>query len=94
MCGCNDLRGGGGEASLRLDTEAVAWVVSPAPRVLTLDAFGLSLQVIFVLRKKNEQVTFLHLFHHSVLPWSWWWGAKFGPGEIGNGWRKGGVGIS
>lgn len=55
---------------------------------------GLSLQVIFVLRKKNEQVTFLHLFHHSVLPWSWWWGAKFGPGKIGNSWRKVGVGIS
>uniref|UniRef100_A0A8D2MK30 Elongation of very long chain fatty acids protein n=1 Tax=Zonotrichia albicollis TaxID=44394 RepID=A0A8D2MK30_ZONAL len=40
--------------------------------------------VIFVLRKKNEQVTFLHLFHHSVLPWSWWWGAKFGPGGMGS----------
>ncbi|XP_075770704.1 very long chain fatty acid elongase 1 [Pelodiscus sinensis] len=40
--------------------------------------------VIFVLRKKNEQITFLHLFHHSVLPWSWWWGAKFGPGGMGS----------
>ncbi|XP_077190235.1 very long chain fatty acid elongase 1 isoform X2 [Paroedura picta] len=40
--------------------------------------------VIFILRKKNEQVTFLHVFHHSVLPWSWWWGASFGPGGMGS----------
>ncbi|XP_025062701.1 elongation of very long chain fatty acids protein 1 isoform X1 [Alligator sinensis] len=40
--------------------------------------------VIFVVRKKSEQVTFLHVFHHSVLPWSWWWGARFGPGGMGS----------
>nr|XP_056700157.1 elongation of very long chain fatty acids protein 1 [Euleptes europaea] len=40
--------------------------------------------VIFILRKKTEQVTFLHVFHHSVLPWSWWWGATFGPGGMGS----------
>uniref|UniRef100_A0A8D0DY53 Elongation of very long chain fatty acids protein n=1 Tax=Salvator merianae TaxID=96440 RepID=A0A8D0DY53_SALMN len=38
--------------------------------------------IIFILRKKNEQVTFLHVFHHSVLPWSWWWGARFSPGGM------------
>lgn len=38
-------------------------------------------QVIFILRKKDGQVTFLHVFHHSVLPWSWWWGIKIAPGE-------------
>lgn len=40
MCGCNDLGGKRrrGEASLRPDTEAVAWVISPAPRMLTFDA--------------------------------------------------------
>lgn len=26
-------------------------------------------------------MTFLHVFHHSVLPWSWWWGIKIAPGE-------------
>ena len=26
-------------------------------------------------------MTFLHVFHHSVLPWSWWWGVKIAPGE-------------
>ncbi|XP_030061389.1 very long chain fatty acid elongase 1 [Microcaecilia unicolor] len=40
--------------------------------------------VFFVLRKKNSQITFLHIFHHSVLPWSWWWGVKFGPGGMGS----------
>ncbi|KAG5214657.1 hypothetical protein R6Z07F_000221 [Ovis aries] len=38
--------------------------------------------VIFVLRKKDGQVTFLHVFHHSVLPWSWWWGVKIAPGGM------------
>uniref|UniRef100_A0A2K6GXW9 Elongation of very long chain fatty acids protein n=1 Tax=Propithecus coquereli TaxID=379532 RepID=A0A2K6GXW9_PROCO len=40
--------------------------------------------VIFILRKKDGQVTFLHVFHHSVLPWSWWWGVKFAPGGMGS----------
>ncbi|XP_043317566.1 elongation of very long chain fatty acids protein 1 isoform X2 [Cervus elaphus] len=40
--------------------------------------------VIFVLRKKDGQVTFLHVFHHSVLPWSWWWGVKIAPGGMGS----------
>uniref|UniRef100_A0A8D0WDA7 Elongation of very long chain fatty acids protein n=1 Tax=Sus scrofa TaxID=9823 RepID=A0A8D0WDA7_PIG len=38
--------------------------------------------VIFILRKKDGQVTFLHVFHHSVLPWSWWWGVKIAPGPV------------
>uniref|UniRef100_A0A5F8GGY1 Elongation of very long chain fatty acids protein n=1 Tax=Monodelphis domestica TaxID=13616 RepID=A0A5F8GGY1_MONDO len=40
--------------------------------------------VIFILRKKDGQVTFLHVFHHSVLPWSWWWGVKVAPGGMGS----------
>ncbi|MBN3293599.1 ELOV1 protein, partial [Polypterus senegalus] len=40
--------------------------------------------VFFVLRKKNSQITFLHIFHHSVMPWTWWWGVKFGPGGMGS----------
>uniref|UniRef100_A0A4W2FBH2 Elongation of very long chain fatty acids protein 1 n=1 Tax=Bos indicus x Bos taurus TaxID=30522 RepID=A0A4W2FBH2_BOBOX len=40
--------------------------------------------LIFVLRKKDGQVTFLHVFHHSVLPWSWWWGVKIAPGGMGS----------
>ncbi|OBS73941.1 hypothetical protein A6R68_15523, partial [Neotoma lepida] len=33
--------------------------------------------VFFVLRKKNSQVTFLHVFHHTIMPWTWWFGVKF-----------------
>ncbi|XP_050817193.1 elongation of very long chain fatty acids protein 1 [Gopherus flavomarginatus] len=56
----------------------VAWLFVFSKLIELMDT------VIFVLRKKNEQITFLHLFHHSVLPWSWWWGAKFGPGGMGS----------
>uniref|UniRef100_A0A3P8WF17 Elongation of very long chain fatty acids protein 1 n=1 Tax=Cynoglossus semilaevis TaxID=244447 RepID=A0A3P8WF17_CYNSE len=35
--------------------------------------------VFFVLRKKQSQITFLHVFHHSVMPWSWWWGITLTP---------------
>lgn len=38
-------------------------------------------QVFFVLRKRHGQVTFLHIFHHSFMPWTWWWGIVHAPGE-------------
>lgn len=36
--------------------------------------------VFFVLRKKNSQVSPLHVIHHSVVPLSVWIGMKFAPG--------------
>lgn len=36
--------------------------------------------LFFVLRKKNNQITFLHVFHHGIMPVSWWFGVKFVPG--------------
>lgn len=36
--------------------------------------------VFFVLRKKKEQITFLHVFHHSVVPIFCWIGIKLAPG--------------
>nr|WMZ00126.1 elongation of very long chain fatty acids protein 1a [Plecoglossus altivelis] len=35
--------------------------------------------VFFVLRKKHSQITFLHIFHHSFMPWTWWWGVTLTP---------------
>ncbi|KAM8838243.1 elongation of very long chain fatty acids protein 1a [Synchiropus picturatus] len=35
--------------------------------------------VFFVLRKKQNQITFLHVFHHSFMPWTWWWGITLTP---------------
>ncbi|XP_027016316.1 elongation of very long chain fatty acids protein 1a [Tachysurus fulvidraco] len=51
----------------------VAWLFYFSKYVELLDT------VFFVLRKKHSQVTFLHIFHHSFLPWSWWWGITLTP---------------
>lgn len=40
----------------------------------------IELQAFFVLRKKNNQITFLHVYHHSAMPFWYWLGAKFVPG--------------
>ncbi|KAK0068480.1 elongation of very long chain fatty acids protein 4 [Biomphalaria pfeifferi] len=38
--------------------------------------------VFFVLRKKNSQISFLHVYHHSTMPFLWWLGVRFvGGGE-------------
>ncbi|KAF6198718.1 hypothetical protein GE061_008470 [Apolygus lucorum] len=34
----------------------------------------------FVLRKKNNQISTLHVIHHAIMPFSVWWGVKFVPG--------------
>ncbi|XP_012936436.1 elongation of very long chain fatty acids protein 4 [Aplysia californica] len=36
--------------------------------------------VFFVLRKKNNQISFLHVYHHTTMPLLWWVGVKFVPG--------------
>lgn len=36
--------------------------------------------VFFILRKKNNQMTFLHVYHHSTMIFNWWLGAKYAPG--------------
>lgn len=36
--------------------------------------------IFFILRKKNTQVTFLHVYHHSTMPSIWWIGVFFAPG--------------
>ena len=38
--------------------------------------------VFFVLRRKFNLITFLHVFHHSCMAISWWFGAKFVPGNF------------
>ncbi|KAF3427942.1 hypothetical protein E2986_02472 [Frieseomelitta varia] len=39
--------------------------------------------IFFVLRKKDSQVTFLHLYHHSLTPLETWICVKFIPGGHG-----------
>jgi hypothetical protein len=37
-------------------------------------------QIFFVLRKKNDHISTLHVMHHGVMPMSVWFGVKFTPG--------------
>ncbi|KAK0077012.1 hypothetical protein PV325_004561 [Microctonus aethiopoides] len=39
--------------------------------------------VFFVLRKKEKQVTFLHMYHHTVMPLVGWGATKYYPGGHG-----------
>ena len=39
------------------------------------------LQLFFILRKKNNQVSNLHVIHHGCMPMSVWLGMKFAPGK-------------
>ncbi|XP_066548655.1 elongation of very long chain fatty acids protein 1a isoform X2 [Amia ocellicauda] len=56
----------------------VAWLFYFSKFIELLDT------VFFVLRKKHSQITFLHIFHHSVMPWTWWWGVTIAPGGMGS----------
>lgn len=38
--------------------------------------------LFFVLRKKQQQISNLHVIHHGILPFSVWWGMKFVPGKF------------
>lgn len=51
----------------------VAWMFYFSKFIELLDT------VFFVLRKKQSQITFLHVFHHSFMPWTWWWGVTLTP---------------
>lgn len=35
--------------------------------------------VFFILRKKNNQVSFLHVYHHATMIINWWMAAKYVP---------------
>ncbi|XP_042283429.1 ELOVL fatty acid elongase 8a [Thunnus albacares] len=37
----------------------------------------LSDTMFFILRKKNSQLTFLHVYHHATMIFNWWAGVKY-----------------
>ncbi|XP_047223232.1 ELOVL fatty acid elongase 8a isoform X2 [Girardinichthys multiradiatus] len=37
----------------------------------------LALRIFFILRKKNSQLTFLHIYHHATMIFNWWAGVKY-----------------
>jgi len=55
----------------------VSWVFYMSKFVELLDT------VFFIMRKKFNQVSFLHVFHHGIMAPSWWIGVKFTPGGFG-----------
>lgn len=56
-------------------------------RVAWLFFFSKYLEMIdtmfLIIRKKNSHLSFLHIFHHGVLPFWWWFGIKGVPGGMG-----------
>uniref|UniRef100_A0AAY4A4L0 Elongation of very long chain fatty acids protein n=1 Tax=Denticeps clupeoides TaxID=299321 RepID=A0AAY4A4L0_9TELE len=41
--------------------------------------YSFSLLFGLLSQKKHSQVTFLHVFHHSFMPWTRWWGITLTP---------------
>lgn len=39
--------------------------------------------IFFVLKKKFTHLSFLHVFHHGIMPFECWWGARFVGGGHG-----------
>ncbi|GBM86810.1 Elongation of very long chain fatty acids protein 1 [Araneus ventricosus] len=52
----------------------VCWVFYISKLIEYLDT------VIFVFRKKDSQINFLHVFHHTTVPITAWLGVSYGPG--------------
>uniref|UniRef100_A0A8C8S1E9 Elongation of very long chain fatty acids protein n=1 Tax=Pelusios castaneus TaxID=367368 RepID=A0A8C8S1E9_9SAUR len=68
--------GGGGESfpCLSQQMARVCWWFFFSKVIELLDT------VFFILRKKTEQVTFLHVYHHGTMLFNWWAGVKYVPG--------------
>lgn len=52
----------------------VLWVYAISKLIELMDT------VLMILRKKQSQVTFLHVFHHATMLNIWWWVPTFIPG--------------
>ncbi|XP_021345751.1 elongation of very long chain fatty acids protein 4-like [Mizuhopecten yessoensis] len=70
--GCQTMDYSTNELPLRL--AKVCWWYYFSKIIEFMDTF------FFVLRKKNQQISFLHVYHHSTMPLLWWIGVKFVPG--------------
>ncbi|KAI1287473.1 Elongation of very long chain fatty acids protein 1 [Halotydeus destructor] len=61
--------------------EEMKWKLTIMWFFMVTKFFDLFETVFFVLRKKYSQVTFLHVFHHCVVPIDVWVGFKYSPSE-------------
>lgn len=49
----------------------------------TFCIFFFSLQIFFIMRKKFNQISFLHVYHHATMIFNWWAGVKYVAGGQG-----------
>lgn len=61
-------------SELALRMAKVCWIFYISKIIELLDT------VFFILRKKNEQITFLHVYHHSTMVLLFWIGTRYVPG--------------
>uniref|UniRef100_A0A6B2LE85 Elongation of fatty acids protein n=1 Tax=Arcella intermedia TaxID=1963864 RepID=A0A6B2LE85_9EUKA len=66
---CNPLRTENSEGLAR-----VIWIFFISKLIETLDT------IIMLFRKKDDQISFLHVYHHCSVIILWWIGARFVPG--------------
>ena len=59
---------------LEMEIARVLWLHYLSKYFEMLDTF------IFILRKKENQISFLHVYHHSSVVFLWWIGARWIPG--------------
>jgi hypothetical protein len=50
--------------------------------LVAVNSYFVFVQLFFVLRKKNDQITTLHVVHHGFLPVFLWFGVKFVAGTV------------
>jgi len=55
----------------------VAWVFWISKHVEFFDTY------FFILKQKWNQVSTLHVVHHTLMAYTWWWGVKISPGGLG-----------
>lgn len=72
---CQPVDKSSSPSALRMASVTWVFFVSKFPELLDT--------VFFVMRKKNNQVTFLHVFHHGVMPVTMYFGVRFVPGGHG-----------
>lgn len=64
------------QLSIDLQIASVMWWYFFSKAIELMDT------VLMVLRKKNNQISFLHVFHHVVMLNVWWWCMMFLPGGL------------
>ena len=55
----------------------VCWFFWISKHIEFLDTY------FFIARKRFRQVSFLHVFHHTLMAYTWWWGIKYSAGGLG-----------